>query len=156
MCHRALRYFCLAALLTLSGARPTLAAIVESTPFSTFGRNECPLSGGCFVEFETVPEGHIYDIHNVSCYFSISNLNARPLYLYFTAADVQSQYGRIHLQPTRLGVTTTVVTYNATANALVRAPAGARLIVNVDRDSSTPGGMPNIDCTISGMHHTID
>lgn len=143
----------LATLFVLSCTVPANSAIVSRTNFSKFGQGNCSGIASCGVDFGVVPAKHIYEIRNVSCYFAIGNAAGRPLYLYFTAFKQvpQAQYGQIHMQPAFLGTSSNSVTFNATASALVRAPAGAQLAVSSTRDGSTAGDFPFMQCTISGV-----
>jgi hypothetical protein len=127
------------------------AAVLSRTNFSKFAFAECPTSGTCTVNFGTVPAKHIYEIKSVSCYVAIGNAAGKVLYWYLTGYSSTKQYGRIHLQPVLLGTSTDSVTYNATSNALIVAPAAASIATTVSRDGSTPGAIPSVDCTISGV-----
>jgi hypothetical protein len=128
------------------------ATEVSRTPFSKFGSQNCPDSGSCSVDFGIVP-GAIrvrYEITHVTCYLSIANANGRVGYWYLHVLKSGTILGRIHMRPNFLGTFTTSVTYNANEEGLVVAPGGSSMIVTMTRDSSTAGGIPNMDCTISG------
>jgi hypothetical protein len=125
---------------------------VSRQAFSLFGRAECGTFETCHtVSFGEVPKDHRWEITSVSCYVGIGNPNGQVLYWFLTAnkpGDVQ--YGRIELQAHRLGVAGSTVTYNATAQGMVVAPQKAAVAVGMDRDSTTPGGIPHQYCTIGG------
>lgn len=138
-------------------SQPSYAAEISRKSFTKFGTGACPLSGGCNVDFGTVPANHIYEVTSVSCYLSIENVNGRVLYWYLYALKSgASVLGRIHLRPTSLGTTSTAHTYSATETTMLRVPSGASIGVSMTRDGSTAGGVPNIDCTIGGADVRVD
>jgi len=133
---------------------PSVAATeISRTPITIFGTGACPTEGNCGVDFGTVP-GHDrrrYEITHVSCYLSISNPNAKILYWFLHASIGGAAIGRIHLRPHLLGtIPNSTVTYNANEDGLLVVPGGGILTVAMTRDASSAGGIPNIDCTISG------
>lgn len=136
----------------VSGAH---AAQVLLNNFSKFAQNNCPLSSNCSVSLGTVPANRIYEITSVSCYAGQNNTSGAVLYWYFTAYNSVShaQYGHINLRPTRLGISGSTLTWNATESGLVRAPAGATLAVAFQ--GAGAGVIANTDCTIGGAAYAI-
>lgn len=134
--------------------RPSVAATeLSRTPITIFGLGACPNAGTCSVDFGVVPGNarRRYEITHVSCYLSIGNTNGKVLYWYLHATRDGQIIGRIHLRPHLLGtVPNSVVTYNANEDGLVVVPGGGTLLVTMSRDASSIGGIPSIDCTISG------
>lgn len=129
------------------------AAEVFMRDFSKFGANYCPNDTYCQISFGTVPANRVYEIKSVSCYAGQNNVNGSILYWYFTAVAQPTQYGQIHLRPTRLGISTTTLTWNATESALVRAPAGANLYAVLQ--GAGAGGISSLQCTIAGEIYSV-
>ncbi len=129
------------------------AAEVFMRDFSKYGASYCPNSSYCQISFGTVPASRVYEIKSVSCYAGQDNVNGSILYWYFSAVAQPTQYGQIHLRPTRLGISTNTLTWNATENALVRAPAGANLYAVLQ--GAGAGGISSLQCTIAGEIYSV-
>jgi hypothetical protein len=136
------------ACLVLPLAPQALAVDVFQRDFSKFVYNNCPLSSYCAVDFGTVPANKVFEIKSVSCYAGQDNTSGSILYWYFTAYNQPAQYGQIHLRPTKLGISNTTLTWNATETGIVRAPAGAHLQVALQGASA--GAIAHLQCTIGG------
>lgn len=155
MSIRVLTLAMLSAMFCIESA-PSNAADLSRKPFSRWGQSFCAQSGNCDVNFGVVPASHAYEIKFVSCYLSIGNVNGKPLYWYLHVVKPgKDPVGRIHLRPNSLGTTTTEHTYNATENGFLRAPAGATMTVAMTRDTSTAGGIPFLECTMTGEDVTL-
>lgn len=133
-------------------------AEVSRQAFSKFRAADCAGGVSCTVDFGLVPAYHRYEIRMVSCYLSIGNVNGKVLYWYLHVRNrALNIVGRMHLRPQLLGTVPSApaVTYNATEQGLVVAPAGGSMIVAMTRDASTAGEVPGMDCTIGGDDVTL-
>jgi hypothetical protein len=148
----AVKIVSLAGGLLAFGTAAQSAEDVSTKAFSIFKQADCAPDNCGGVLFGEVPKNHRWEITSVSCYLANGNANGQVLYWYLTAFKApDNQYGRIELRPQRLGVSGTNVTYNATEQGLIVAPAGASVSVSMTRDSTTPGGIPHQRCTIGGL-----
>lgn len=129
-----------------------LAQELSRTPFTMTANNSCPASASCPFDFGTFPGGNKrrYEITTASCYLGIGHLEGRVLYWFLYATRDGKDFGRIHMRPTPLGIGPNVATFSATEQGLLIVHGGGTIGVAITRDSSSSGGIDNVDCTIGG------